>query len=110
MEFRILGPLEVLDGGRPLTIRRGKEQALLAYMLLHANEVVPSGRLIDVLWDEHPPATASKVLQNAVSHLRRALGDGRLLTRERGYQLRIDAGELDAREFERLAKEGRSEE
>jgi DNA-binding SARP family transcriptional activator/DNA-binding beta-propeller fold protein YncE len=110
MEFRILGPLEVLDGGRPLAIRRGKEQALLAYMLLHANEVVPTGRLIDVLWDERPPPTASKVLQNAVSHLRRQLGDGRLLTREPGYVLRVEAGELDAREFERLTKDGHSKE
>ncbi len=107
MEFRILGPLEVLDGGRPLAIRRGKEHALLAYLLLHANEVVPSGRLIDVLWDERPPPTASKILQNAVSHLRRELGDGRLLTREPGYLLRVEAAELDALEFERLAKAGR---
>jgi DNA-binding SARP family transcriptional activator/streptogramin lyase len=110
MEFRILGPLEVLDGGRPLAIRRGKEQALLAYLLLHANEVVPSGRLIDVLWDERAPPTASKILQNAVSHLRRQLGDGRLLTREPGYVLQIEAGELDAREFERLAQDGHSKE
>jgi DNA-binding SARP family transcriptional activator len=71
MEFRILGPLEVADDGRAVAIRRGKEQALLAYLLLHANEVVPSGRLIDVLWDGRPPATASKILHNAVSHLRR---------------------------------------
>ena len=81
MEFRILGPLEVVDDGRPVSIRRGKEQALLAYLLLHANEVVSSGRLIDVLWDERPPPTASKILQNAVSHLRKHLGEGRLLTR-----------------------------
>jgi DNA-binding SARP family transcriptional activator/streptogramin lyase len=107
MEFRILGPLEVLDGGRPLAIRRGKEHALLAYLLLHANEVVPSGRLIDVLWDERPPPTASKILQNAVSHLRRELGDGRVLTREPGYLLRVEAAELDSLEFERLAKAGR---
>ena len=78
MEFRILGPLEVVDEGRPIAIRRGKEQALLIYLLLHANEVVPSGRLIDALWDERPPPTASKILQNAVSHLRKELGDGRL--------------------------------
>src|SRR5919201_1768195 len=68
MEFRILGPLEVLDDGRPLSIRRGKEQALLVYLLLHANEVIPSRRLIDELWGERPPATAAKILQNAVSH------------------------------------------
>jgi DNA-binding SARP family transcriptional activator/streptogramin lyase len=110
MEFRILGPLEVVDDGNDVSIRRGKEQALLAYLLLHANEVVPSGRLIDALWDERPPATASKILHNAVSHLRRDLGDGRLVTRDPGYLLRVERGELDAEEFERLAQEGRSEE
>ena len=106
MEFRILGPLEVVDEGRPISIRRGKEQALLIYLLLHANEVVPSGRLIDALWDERPPPTASKILQNAVSHLRKQLGDGRLVTRDPGYLLRVEEGELDAERFERLAKEG----
>jgi YVTN family beta-propeller protein len=110
MEFRILGPLEVVDEGRPVSIRRGKEQALLAYLLLHANEVVPSGRLIDVLWDERPPPTASKILQNAVSHLRKQLGNGRLLTRDRGYLLRVEEGELDLQRFERLAGDGRGEE
>ena len=110
MEFRILGPLEVVEEGRPVSIRRGKEHALLAYLLLHANEVVPSGRLIDVLWDERPPPTASKILHNAVSHLRKELGDGRLLTRDPGYLLRLEEGELDLQRFEQLAKEGRSKE
>jgi YVTN family beta-propeller protein len=110
VEFRILGPLEVVDDGRPVSIRRGKEQALLAYHLLHANEVVSSGRLIDALWDEQPPPTASKILQNAVSHLRKELGDGRLLTRHPGYLLQVEEGELDLQRFERLAREGRGEE
>jgi DNA-binding SARP family transcriptional activator len=110
MEFRILGPLEVLDGGRPLSIRRGKEQALLAYLLLHANEVVPTELLIDVLWDERPPPTAAKVLQNAVSNLRKQLGDGRLVTRDPGYLLRLDETELDLTRFECLAEDGRREE
>ncbi len=110
VEFRILGPLEVVDDGRPVSIRRGKERALLVYLLLHANEVVPSGRLIDALWDERPPATASKILQNAVSHLRRELGDGRVVTSGPGYLLRVEKGELDLERFERLAKEGRDEE
>ncbi len=109
MEFRILGPLEVVDDGRPVSIRRGKEQAVLVYLLLHANEVVPSARLIDALWDERPPPTASKILQNAVSHLRKELGEGRLGTKGPGYVLRVDEGELDVQRFERLAKEGRSE-
>ena len=107
MEFRILGPLEVVDGEQPIVLRRGKECALLAYLVLHANEVVPSERLIDELWDERPPPTAPKILQNAVSHLRKALGDGRLLTKGHGYELRAAPEEVDLRQFRRLAEEGR---
>lgn len=110
MEFRILGPLEVVDDGRPVSIRRGKEQALLIFLLLHPNEVVSSGQLIDALWDERPPPTASKILQNAVSHLRKELGEGRIVTRDPGYLLRLDGDELDVTRFERLAREGRAEE
>ena len=110
MEFRILGSLEVVDDGRLVSIRRGKEQALLIFLLLHPNEVVSSDRLIDALWGERPPATASKILQNAVSHLRKELGAGRVLTKEPGYLLRIDKDELDTDRFERLAKDGRSSE
>ena len=110
MEFLILGPLEVVEDGRPISIRRGKEQALLVYLLLHANEVVPSGTLIDVLWDERPPPTASKILQNGVSHLRKQLGNSRLETRDPGYLLRVEKDELDLERFERLAREGRETE
>jgi YVTN family beta-propeller protein len=110
MEFRILGTLDVLDAGRPLTIRRGKEQALLAYLLLHANELVPSARLIDVLWDERPPPTAPKVLQNAVSNLRKQLGDSRLETRDRSYLLRVADDEFDLTRFRKLASEGKNAE
>jgi DNA-binding SARP family transcriptional activator len=109
MDFRILGPLEVLDQGRRVSIRRGKEQALLAYLLLHANELVASDRLIDELWGERPPPTAAKILQNAVSQLRKALGDDRLLTRAPGYFLRVEPGELDLERFEVLTERGRAE-
>jgi DNA-binding SARP family transcriptional activator/streptogramin lyase len=108
MDFRILGPLEVLDQGRRVSVRRGKDQALLAFLLLHPNEFVSSDRLIDELWGERPPATAAKILQNAVSQLRRALGDDRLLTRPPGYILRVDPGELDLDRFEKLAERGRA--
>ena len=108
MEFRILGPLEVVDGEQPVVLRKGKECALLAYLVLHANEVVPSERLIDELWGERPPPTAPKILQNAVSHLRKALGDGRLLTRGHGYELHAAPEEVDLRQFRRLAEEGRA--
>jgi YVTN family beta-propeller protein len=110
VEFRILGPLEVVENGRPISIRRGKELALLTYLLLHANEVVRSERLIDELWGEQPPATAPKILQNAVSHLRKQLGGGRLVTKDPGYVLRVEDDELDLKRFERLAREGRYEE
>jgi DNA-binding SARP family transcriptional activator len=109
MDFRILGPLEVLDQGRRVSVRRGKEQALLAYLLLHANELVASDRLVDELWGERPPPTAAKILQNAVSQLRKALGDGRLLTRAPGYFLRVEPGELDLERFEVLTERGRAE-
>jgi DNA-binding SARP family transcriptional activator len=109
MEFRILGPIEVVDRGRTVVIRRGKEQALLVYLLLHANQVVASDRLVDELWGERPPPTAVKILQNAVSQLRKALGDDRLVTRPPGYVLRVEPGELDLERFESLAEQGRAD-
>jgi YVTN family beta-propeller protein len=107
MEFKILGPLEIVGEDGPITLHRGKEQALLSFMLLHPNEVLPSDHLIDELWDERPPATAPKILQNAVSQLRKALGDGRLETRPPGYVFHLEPDELDLERFERLASEGR---
>src|SRR5215212_8114389 len=95
-EFRILGPLELVDEGRQVELAGGRQRALLALLLLHANEVVSSDRLIDGLWGERPPATASKVLQNAVSQLRRALGDGLIVTRAPGYLLQVEPDAIDA--------------
>jgi DNA-binding SARP family transcriptional activator/DNA-binding beta-propeller fold protein YncE len=109
MEFRILGPLEIVGEHGPITLHRGKEQALLAYMLLHPNELLPSERLIDELW-ERPPPTAPKILQNAISQLRRSLGDDRIETRSPGYVFHLQPEELDVDRFERLAREGRHEE
>jgi DNA-binding SARP family transcriptional activator/streptogramin lyase len=107
MEFRILGPLEVVDGGHAVALQRGKQLALLAYLLLHPNELVSADRLIDALWGERPPPTAAKILQNAVSQLRRALGQDRLVTQPPGYRFRLEPGELDLHRFEELAREGR---
>ena len=76
MDFRILGPLEVTDQGREPAIASGKTRALLAILLLHANEVVSSDRLIEELWGGRPPETARKSLQVHVSRLRKALGGG----------------------------------
>src|SRR4051794_18638178 len=109
MEFRILGPLEVLDEGRVVALGGSKQRALLALLLLHANETLTPDRLIDELWGERPPATAAKTLQAHVSRLRRALpgDDGAIATRAHGYELKLDPGCLDADRFERLVGEGR---
>src|SRR5258705_5914550 len=95
LEFRLLGPLEAVEDNRPLALGGARQRALLAVLLLHANQAVSSDRLIDELWGESPPATAGKIVQVYVSRLRKQLGYARLLTRSRGYLLRVDAGELD---------------
>src|SRR5438093_10767688 len=74
MEFRILGPLEVVDDGRPVELARRLSRALLAFLLLHANEPVSSDRLIDEVWGPTPAKTAGASLQNYVSRLRKAIG------------------------------------
>ena len=107
MEFRILGPLEVSHEGRPVRIRGVKERALLAILLLHANETVSVDRLIDELWDDRPPVTARKSLQVRVAGLRRVLPDGILFTRGGGYSISIAGDQLDLHRFERLLSEGR---
>ena len=108
MDFRILGPLEALDEGREVALGGSKQRALLALLLLHANETLSTDRLIDELWGERPPATAAKTVQVHVSRLRKALGrtGGRRrarVTREHGYELQVDPEQLDAHRFERLS-------
>jgi predicted ATPase/DNA-binding SARP family transcriptional activator len=116
MDFRILGPLEALDRGRDLAPAGSKRRALLALLLLHANETLTIDRLVDELWGEHPPATAARTLQAHVSRLRKALdagagnGAGELIvTREHGYELKLDPERLDSHRFERLVAEGRTQ-
>jgi DNA-binding SARP family transcriptional activator/tetratricopeptide (TPR) repeat protein len=100
MEFRLLGPLEVLENGRPIEIGAAKERALLAVLLLNANRVVSSDRLLEALWGERAPGTATKALQVYVSHLRKAIGRDRIQTRAPGYEVRVERGELDLHRFE----------
>jgi YVTN family beta-propeller protein len=107
VEFRILGPLELVEDGHPVKVAGGRQRTLLALLLVHANEVVSTDRLIDGLWGERPPATAPKVLQNAVSQLRRSLGDKLIVTRAPGYVLRTDPNAIDAHRFETLLDQGR---
>ena len=107
MEFLILGPVEVLDGGRAVPLPAGKPVALLRALLLNRNRVVGAEELIDELWGEDPPETAMKALQGHVSQLRKALGADRLVTKPPGYSLRVEEGELDLDRFERLVRKGR---
>ena len=109
VEFRVLGPLEVIDEGREVALGGPRQRALLAVLLLHANETLSADRLVDELWGESPPPTAVKTVQVQVSRLRKALGRDLLVTREQGYRLELDPGRLDSQRFERLVAEGRAE-
>src|SRR3954451_7395233 len=107
VDFRVLGPLEAVANGSSLALGGAKQRALLAVLLLHANEVVSSERLIDELWGEAPPATVSKSIHVYVSRLRKELGEERLQTRTPGYVLRVEPGEFDLQRFEALLAEAR---
>ena len=106
MEFRILGPLDVVDGTRVVALPGAKHRALLAMLLLHANEVVSTERLTEALWDEEPPETAQKALHVYVSQLRKVLDSDRLLTKAPGYLIRVEDDELDVAAV-RAARAGR---
>ncbi len=125
MDYLILGSLEVSNGDRTIRLAGDKQRALLAVLLLHANEVVPADRLMDDLWGERLPPAALKALQAHVSRLRKALGangdglvdeagdrspgvsGGVLATQGHGYVLRVEPGELDLDRFRALIEEGR---
>ena len=113
MEFRVLGPLRVVDGDRLLPIpSTGKRATVLAALLVHRNRVVPARRLIAWLWGDEPPEGAAAALQAHVVRLRAALGQSDagqqpLLTRGQGYELRVDAEALDAARFEDMVVSAR---
>ena len=110
MEFRILGPLEVVEDGNPVALGTLKERLVLGVLLLHANEFVSRERLIDELWGEAPPPTARKAVNVYVSKLRKALsrdGHDPIATASGGYRLRIEGGELDAERLQQLLAEAR---
>ena len=108
-EYRVLGPLEVEDGGRPLEVAAQQLRALLILLLLHANEVVATDRLVDDLWAGSPPRNAVTSLHNAVAKLRRVVGDN-LVTRAPGYVLRVERAHVDALRFEDLVRGARGAE
>ncbi|WP_037345977.1 BTAD domain-containing putative transcriptional regulator [Sciscionella sediminilitoris] len=115
MRFELLGPFDIVHNGRPVVLRGSTQRAVLAYLLLHHNEVVATSSLLSALWPEQIPATARKMVQNAVSGLRSTLAAGTnpgeqepmLLTHAPGYLLRIDDEQLDLARFRRLSAAGR---
>jgi DNA-binding SARP family transcriptional activator len=108
VEFQILGPLEILDGDRPLALKGSRVRALLVLLLTSANEVVSADRLIDELWGAQPPRAAANALQYHVSRLRKALPrEDLVITREPGYLIRIEPDQLDLLRFERLVADAR---
>ncbi len=115
MQYRILGPMEVVAGQAPVDTGSPKQRAVLAMLLIEPNRVVSLDRLIDQLWGDEPPARATGSLQVYVANLRRALEPDRparapaavLVTQPPGYAVRVDPADLDASCFEHLAADGR---
>ncbi|MFJ6939942.1 BTAD domain-containing putative transcriptional regulator [Streptomyces sp. NPDC101132] len=119
MKFRILGPVQIFDERTGVLIvpAGAKQRALLSALVVKAGQVVSADRLVDELWSEHPPANAANALQAHVARLRRLLpvpapGSGEphhewLATSPLGYVLRLGDAGTDARQFHRLAAEGR---
>jgi DNA-binding SARP family transcriptional activator len=109
MEFRLLGPLDVSDEGRRVVLRGARQRALLAMLLLHANEVVPEERLLEEVWGGARPASGGAALRVRISQLRKALGGTVVATRSPGYLLEVEPAQVDALRFEELLARGRRE-
>jgi len=113
LEFRVLGPLEVIRGQQGLPLGSPKQRALLGLLVVHANEPTPRERLIEELWGDAAPKTVNAVLNVYLSRLRRLLADGSgeqlLVTQAAGYVLSVRPEGLDAHRFEALLERGRRE-
>ena len=110
MDYRILGPLEAFDDERALSLGGARQRAVLALLLLHANQALSRDLIIDELWGENPPATAAKVLQNCISALRKELPGGAETLRTVGsaYALKVGTDELDRDRFGHAVARGRA--
>ena len=108
MEFRLLGPLEVIDGATAVALGGRKSRALLGRLALDVNRTVSVQRLIDDLWGDAAPQSAPKMVQIAVSQLRKAMPAAMLLTRPPGYVLEAAADAVDVNRFVRLRRDGRA--
>jgi anti-anti-sigma factor len=117
VEFRVLGPLEVVACGRSVPLGGIKQRATLGLLLLNANRVVATSEILNNLWPpDAAPSTARKMLQNAISALRGILAadidaeaQPALLTHSPGYLLHVDPDYIDITKFDRLIEKGRSD-
>jgi DNA-binding SARP family transcriptional activator len=107
IEFSVLGPVEALVGAEPLPLGGAKQRALLAVLLVHAEQIVSVEVLIDELWSDNPPPSAPHTLEAYISRLRGLLAPyaPSLVRRGGGYVLELHGAALDARVFERLLEE-----
>src|SRR6185503_18247262 len=106
---RVLGPLEVTQDNERLALGGPKQRLVLAHLVIRANQVVSSDRLIDEIWGDEPPDAARSSLQSYVSHLRSALGAQRLEGRSPGYILHLTDQEVDAARFEARTRQARGQ-
>ena len=114
MDFRILGPIEVLSEGRAVSLGGSRQRALLGLFLIHANETLSVDRLMDELFGGRAQAPSPKAMHVQISRLRKSLaahpgGEGLIVTHGSGYELAIDPDHVDANRFERLVAEGGQE-
>ena len=109
MEFRVLGPLEVLDDGTALPLGGPRQRLVVASLILDANRVVPTERLIDRIWGDEPPDAVRASLFAYISRLRKLLGADRIQARPPGYILLAEPNEIDLIRFADLVDEARSQ-
>ncbi|MPZ29049.1 MAG: SARP family transcriptional regulator, partial [Micromonosporaceae bacterium] len=107
MEFGVLGPLEVTHDDREVEISAGRHRALLAALLLRANQVVSTEKLAGRIWDDRPPRDSRATTQTYVRRLRSALGDGLVDTRPGGYLISVTPEQLDLARFDHLLQQAR---
>lgn len=114
MEFRVLGPVEAFAAGTPVHLGDRKQRLVLAVLLLEANQLVPVGRLVRILWQDRPPATARRIVQTHISRLRSTLAalrdaapESRLTRWGEGYLLTCDPDRVDAHRFRTAVERAR---
>jgi SARP family transcriptional regulator, regulator of embCAB operon len=107
VRYRILGPLEVYKDVKPATPTAPKTASVLAVLLVHANHLVLTETLMEEIWGERPPASASTTLQTYIYQIRCALGRSTIATRPGGYCLPVEDDELDLLQFQAHVRQGR---